>query len=138
MVPQQPEIKHQSERRRMSAITHIGQAKGLVKGLEKRERARNGGTLTDARARIARAMGVMPGTLFNLVYDRAKRIDENLRARLSAYAVADIEKEIAGLRHELAIASEMGEAPDAASVRRLEAVIADASALLSEMTGGRP
>lgn len=120
----------------MSALTNIGQAKGLVKGLERRERDRNGGTLSDARTRVARAMGVMPGTLFNLVYDRAKRIDENLRARLSAYAVADIEREIAGLRHELAIAREMGASPDAASVRRLEAVIEDASSLLSEMTGG--
>ena len=120
----------------MSAVTSIGQAKGLAKGLERRERDRNGGTLAQARARVARAMGVMPGTLFNLVYDRAKRIDENLRARLAAYAVADIEKEIAGLRRELAVAREMGAAPDAAAVRRLEAVIAEATGLLSEMTGG--
>lgn len=121
----------------MSAVSYVGQAKGLVRNLERRERDRNGGTLIEARNRIARAMGVMPGTLYNLAYDRLKRIDETFRARLSDYAIKDIEHELASLHHELAMARALGAFADPQALRRLEAVIAEATALLAETTGER-
>lgn len=121
----------------MSALTHMGQARELARNLEKREQQRNGGTIVEARQRLARRIGVMPGTLYNLVFDRLKRLDEGLRLRLSEYAVRDLEHEIESLSHELGVARSLGQAQDDELVGRLERAAARALALHREAVEGR-
>ena len=104
----------------------------LLRGLEVRERDRGGGSLNAARLRIARRIGVVPGTLYNIAFNRVKRIDEAIRFRLSEYAIADLEREIERLNHELELAKALGRAQDQRLVQRLEAVRDRAAACLAE------
>lgn len=121
----------------MSAVMGLASARDLARNATRREMDRRGGTLSEARGRIAQAMGVMPGTLYNLVYDRLKRLDDDLRSRLSAYAIEDLEHEIRARRHELEMARALGGPADPDAVTRIQAIIDEAIALLDE-TRGRP
>lgn len=105
-------------------------------GLERREQYRRGGTREEARERLARQMGLMPGTLFNLVRDRLKRLDDNLRERVVSYAIKEIEAEIGALEHELAMVRAVGGVPDDRKVSEIEALLERGQRLLSDVRGG--
>ncbi|MEE7460645.1 hypothetical protein MFUR16E_04525 [Methylobacterium fujisawaense] len=107
-------------------------ARLIAAGCEKREQDRNGGTRPEARARVARRMGVMPGTLYNLAANRLKKLDEAFKKRLTAYAVADLEREIEGYRHDLELARALGAPKDPETVRRIKAALESAQALYDE------
>ncbi len=110
----------------------MGTARDIVLGCERREQERHGGTRPEARARLARRMGVMPGTLYNLVFNRLKKLDEAFRERLTAYAIQDLEREIEGLTHELELARALGAPKDPGTVRRIKAALESAQALYDE------
>jgi hypothetical protein len=125
------EIFHQ-RRTGVSAGASIDTARDLVRGLELREQHRHGGSRQEARARLAGRMGVMPGTLYNLVFGRLKKFDEELRHRLTDYAIRDLEQEIEVLAHDLEVARALGAPQDQKAVRKLVSVIARAQALYDD------
>lgn len=118
----------------MSATT-IEAARRVARGLELREKARHGGSREDARARIAGRLGWSPGTLYNLARDRLKKFDRDLREQLAAYAVRDLEKELAALTAELEAARALGVAPDQTRLARLATAIETAQRLHDDLKG---
>ncbi|GHE83823.1 hypothetical protein GCM10019059_45360 [Camelimonas fluminis] len=118
----------------MTDATTLEQARELAGQLERREHFRHGGTRTQARERLARRLGVLPGTLYNLARDRLKRFDNNLRLALTNYAIRDLQSEIEGLTHELEMARQMGAASRPAGMERIEARLAQVKALMGEAT----
>lgn len=125
--------------KRMSAICAIDGARLVADGIERREQRRYGGTRDEARARVARRLGWTPGTLYNLARERLKRLDRDMREQLAAYAIRDLENEIADLTSELARARGLRSAEDLALVRKVEAVLAEAQGLHATIkAGGSP
>ena len=119
----------------MSDATMLDQARDLASVLERRELFRHGGTRAEARARLARRIGVLPGTLYNLARDRLKRLDNRLRIALTSYAIRDLQSEIESLTHELEIARKMGAGNrhEALEVEALEARMAMVKSLMEEI-----
>lgn len=116
----------------MNAVFSIDHVRDLAHGLEDREQARHGGSRDDARQRLARRLGVSPGTLYNLARDRLKKIDEDVRRRLTAYAVRELEQEIARLNRELEMARRMGGPIAPALVAEIASVLDRAQALYDQ------
>lgn len=120
----------------MTDAATLERARDLAKQLERREQFRHGGTRAQARTRLARRLGVLPGTLYNLARDRLKRFDNHLRLALTSYAIRDLQSEIEGLTHELEMAQQVGAAARPAGVERIEARLAQVKALLGEADHG--
>lgn len=118
----------------MNATT-LESARLLVRGAEEREQLRYGGTRVEARKRLARRIGIMPGTLYNLAYERLKRLDERVRDRIAAYVVADLNDEIERLSRDLETARTLGSAQDPKLVRQIAEVLKRAQALHNEIVG---
>lgn len=119
----------------MSATFAVDGARVVADGIERREQRRFGGSREEARKRVARKLGWSPGTLYNLARDRLKRLDSDLRRQLAAYAIDDLENEIATLTTELAAARRLGAAQDPAMVRKVASILAEAQALHAEISG---
>ncbi|PXW51300.1 hypothetical protein [Methylobacterium sp. B4] len=133
-----PEIRtfHPKERRVMYATADLEIARSLADGIEKREQARRGGNRDEARQRVARRVGLSPGTLYNLARNRLKRLDSDLRSRLAAYAIQDLENELADLSAELEQARRLGIPSDATIVQKVAAARDRAEALYASLTNG--
>lgn len=115
----------------MSTAT-LETVRALAEGLEQREQLRNGGSREEARARLARRIGIMPGTLYNLARDRLKGINADVRDRLMAHVIEDLQSQIARHTHDIQIARQLGAHP--ASPRMVEAqrLLGELEALLAE------
>lgn len=120
----------------MYATADLEIARSLADGIEKREQARRGGNRDEARQRVARRVGLSPGTLYNLARNRLKRLDSDLRSRLAAYAIQDLENELADLSAELEQARRLGIPSDAAIVQKVAAARDRAVALYASLTNG--
>jgi len=83
----------------------------------------------DALARVARAAGLMPGTVANLIRGRLKYVERAERA-LNDLLVASIERRITELENELAILRASGVDAGDADVVGAEAAISQAWACL--------
>lgn len=116
----------------MSDATTMDRMRELADGMERREMHRHGGTRTEARARLASRIGVLPGTLYNLGRDRLKRLDVRLREALTRHAARDLKSEIERLTHELEIAHALGASAAASDVAAMETLLAEAKALIGE------
>lgn len=127
----------QPQERALSTAT-LDDFKRLAEACEKREQLRSGGSREDARQRLARRIGVLPGTLYTLARDRLKRLDANLRDRLTAYAISDLQSEMERLAHDLAMARQMGAHQDSPMVADIEKHLAAARALIAEAANGKP
>jgi len=121
----------------MSGGLSLDSARRIASECEIREQIRNGGSRTDARVRLARRLGSpwSPGTLYNLARDRLKRLDADLRDRLSAYAVSGLEADIQKLHSDLEAARALGRAQDPAHVRKVAAAYERARRLYEDVTG---
>jgi len=75
----------------------------LARRTVERDQMRLGLTQEQAAATIARRIREAPGTILRLVKGQAKRVDHAVREKLTAYAVRQLETEIQGLEHELAL-----------------------------------
>lgn len=113
---------------KMSAV--VG-AVEIARTLEKRERGKVLGR-DIARARIAEKLRIGIGTFENLVRGRIKRIDADLRDRVHALFIRELEHEIAQLTHQLAVARITSDRPDSPQVFEAKAHLAAAHALLSK------
>lgn len=121
----------------MNAANMIYEARILADSIERREQFRHGGNRAEARIRVARKLGLSPGTLYNLARDRLKRLDAELRNRLATYAIADLENEIASLSTDLATARRLGLPESPSLVGKVSAVLAEAQALHAQLCGGQ-
>lgn len=117
---------------KMSTVASITDFKKLAEASEKREQLRHGGTREHARERIARRLGINPGTLYNLARDRLKRIDASFRDALTAYAVKDLQADIERLTHELELARQMGAHQDSPHISEIERHLKAARDLIAE------
>ncbi len=119
----------------VNAHLTLDAARVLAEGLELREQRRNGGSRQEARERVARRVGITPGTLYNLARDRLKKLDADLRHQLAAYAIRDLQHEIASLTSQLEGARSLGGAQDPRLVRAIEETLSSAQRLHAAMHG---
>ncbi len=124
--------------RRVSAGIYLDTAETLARGCVERHARRTGRTIDEARDDCASGFGWSPGTLYNLLRGRLKKLDADLRAGLTRYAVKDLQHEIAALTRELEIAQGLGRPQDPHLVGEAAALLSQAQALHDRMVGGAP
>jgi len=93
--------------------------------LVREEAAYRGIDRMTARQIVAREAGISPGTLENLLRGRLKYV-ERIADRLNALVIRKIEKRIAELEHELAIARHVSARPDEAAIFAAQSALDDA------------
>lgn len=119
----------------MNAAVYLDQARDIAMPLIKREQLRSGRTHDAARDEIARRVGWAPGTLYNLMRDRLKKLDGDLRASLTAYAIEDLQNEIQALGRQLESAERLGRAQDTAMAEKAARVLIEAQSLHARLSG---
>ncbi len=119
----------------MNATVYLDHARGLAEACVTREASRYGLNRDVARNRVASRLGWPPGTLYNLLRDRLKKLDGELRQQLTAYAIKDLKHEIEGLSRELENAERLGAAQDPSLVCKAAALLADARDLHARLSG---
>ena len=88
---------------RKGSVVSIAVSYSMARRAVEREQTRQGLTQEQAATTIARRIREAPGTILRLVKGQAKRIDGAVRDKLTAYACRQLEAEIEGLSHELAL-----------------------------------
>lgn len=116
----------------MSSAAYVDEARRIASDLEREERAA-GLKASDARKRIARRLGCMPGTLTNLALGRLKKIEEGFIARLHAERVRVLTERLQRASHEMDMAIQIGIRRDCAEMAHLEAAMQKAQKLLTEL-----
>lgn len=123
-------VSNHHQEYRVSYVTHIDDVRSWVSALAQRER-RRGAKNTVVRERLARAIGCAKGTIENILNGRLKRVDAALRERVHSALVAEIEREIKALTHELEILRAAGGDARRIEVAEIEACLEKARALLA-------
>ena len=116
----------------MTAVASDTLARQWARQLEDREIACHGLTRIAARAKVARHVGVTPGTLENLSRSRLKGVREWLYSRLLAAVTASAEKELAALQHEYQTLLALGQRRSDRAVQEVAQGIARLRGLLNE------
>ena len=116
----------------MTAVASDALARQWARQLEDREAARNGLSRVAARAKVARQIGVTPGTLENLSRNRLKGVREWLYARLLAAVTKQAELELAALQHEHQTLLALGQGRDDRTAQEVVEGIARLRGLLSD------
>jgi hypothetical protein len=83
----------------------------------------------DARKVVAREIGVTPGTLENLSRGRLVNIDR-IAARINAYAVKRIHRQIARLEHDIKVARVVAAGTDLPDFDAAQAALEKAKSLM--------
>ncbi|GAB6842344.1 hypothetical protein HNR00_003553 [Methylorubrum rhodinum] len=120
----------------MSAGVYLEEARTLAGTCIARERARHGGNADEARDRLARRIGWAPGTLYNLMRERLKGLDYDLRLRLTEYAVEDLQNEIDALTREMERARNLRGPQSVALADKAQKLLTEAQALHARLGGG--
>jgi len=115
---------------RVSYATHIDDVRSWVSALAQRERRRGAKTQV-VRERLARAIGCAKGTIENIMNGRLKRVDAWLRESIRRALIAEIEREIKALTHELEILRAAGGDARRLEVAEIEACLERARSLLA-------
>ena len=95
----------------MSATTYIDRAREWGDRLEKRERAKTGLPLNEARKRVAHRLGASPGTLENLHRGRLKNIAAHFYDRMRWLVINELQAEVAAHEHEIEVLLRAGVGP---------------------------
>jgi len=114
----------------MSSVAVDTVARDWTRRLERAEASRTGLPIEDARKRVARRLGVLPGTLENIGKGRIKGIRNWVAQKIRQAVIREIEAEIARLQHELEMARRCGTRLDSELVGEIETHLAAVSALL--------
>lgn len=93
--------------------------------LIREEAAFHGIDRATARQRVAREAGIAPGTLENLLRGRLKYV-ERIADKINALVIAKIEKRIAQLEGDLAIARLKSSRPDEAAIFAAQSALDEA------------
>lgn len=113
----------------MNATLSLSEAESLAQRCVARHANRYGLDQDTARDRVAGYLGWSPGTLYNLLRRRLKKLDGDLRADLTAYAIKDLRDEIAALGRELEDAERLGRPQILAMAEKAAGVLAEAQVL---------
>jgi len=123
-------VSNHHQEYRVSYVTHIDDVRSWVSALAQRERRRGAKTQV-VRERLARAIGCAKGTIENIMNGRLKRVDAWLRESIRRALIAEIEREIKALTHELEILRAAGGDTRRLEVAEIEACLEKARSLLS-------
>lgn len=121
----------------MNAAAYIDETRLIARKLEDKIASKLG-CINRARAAISRRIGggFLPGTLERLRKGRLKRMDGWVSDRIRSLLVAEIQREIEALQHDLAIYHRAGNAPVGPSeIEEAEALLARARSVLEAATG---
>lgn len=92
-------------------MTAATMAQSMVRRLETMERMRSGAPLKSVRPRVARAVGLSPGTLENIRRGRTKDPRFSVIEKLRAALIRELEREKRAHEHELQILMQIGADP---------------------------
>lgn len=98
----------QFETKTMNAVVDIETANRFSTRLENIEAQRLGVCVSKARERIARRIGVSPGTLENMRRLRTKVVPNWIMSRIRAELIAVLHTEIKRLEHEITVCRQAG------------------------------
>jgi hypothetical protein len=112
-----------------NALAEAAEAKSLTDVLINQEHRRVGDRQL-ARQRVARSLGVSPGTLENLQRSRLKKISGWLRDALRERVVRELESEVVRLQHEISVLRRTGVDPRG---HEMAAARADLSSVLAAL-----
>jgi ABC-type phosphate transport system auxiliary subunit len=115
----------------VSSVTFDHSANNLARALEDRVRAQQGVPLSAARAIVARRLNLLPGTLENLRRNRVKDVRQRVADRLRAAYLRELEREHAGLEHELACLKATGARLNSDEITEVETDLARLRAALN-------
>ena len=107
-------------------------ARDWTREMERRERAKTGGSIQDVRPVIARRVGTTPGAIEHVSRGRAKGIRAHLYAAIQRAFIAMLADEIKRAEHEICMARACGLDADADEVAALDAGIQAAKAILRD------
>ena len=102
----------------MSAAEYSAHREALI-WLEEREAKRIGGPISLARAALARAMKLSPGTLLDIRKGRLKSLRGNVERAIDAALIDGLKNEIMRLENALAMAEARGMAADRREIKSL-------------------
>lgn len=108
----------------------IAASHAIARRAVEREQMRRGLTQEQAAGWIAGRIREAPGTILRLVKGQAKRIDRAVSDKLTAFAVRQLETEIQGLEHELAVLRRSGADPRSLCIAEIEGHLAHARRLM--------
>lgn len=111
----------------IAAVAHFS------KRLVRKEQERAGGCAETALASVARRLRAAPGAFANIIRMRVKKVSADLRDRIVAAALSDIEHEIERLDHDKRLLEGMGCGPSHSDVVTLEGALATARDALARM-----
>lgn len=97
------------------------------------EQVRAGLSVPEATKRVARRIKTTVNTIDGILRHRTKRVCDDLRARIIAAALSDIEKQIEQLDHDKRLLEAMGYGPSCDDYRAAEAALATARECLARM-----
>lgn len=115
----------------IAAVAHFS------KRLVRKEQERSGGCSETALASVARRLRAAPGAFANIIRMRVKKVSADLRDRIVAAALADIEHEIERLDHDKKLLEGMGCGPSHSDLVTLESALETARSALARMRAGR-
>lgn len=113
---------------KMSSVTLHTKENALV--LIKRETVRSDLTIQEAIKSVARKARLSPGTIFNLVNDRLKKMSFEVFEKINALALSEINSEIQRLEHERQILLQSGSVSFAVEIQEVDALLAKAKRLM--------
>lgn len=116
----------------MSAAANAELAQEWAERMERRESARSGLPLKEARPIVARRIGVAPGTLENLRRGRIKDPRKSLFDRLKSAMVRELEAEMRAHEHEIQILKQIGEDPRGDAFAEVETRLSEIREVLAE------
>lgn len=99
--------------------------------LDQREQLRNGGNIASARKRVARRIGVAPGTLENIRRGRTKGVRNWIVSKIYDALMSEKQNEIRRLTHELEILRQCGVDSREDQIGEVEAHLAKAREILT-------
>jgi len=102
-----------------------------LEGLLAREKVRTGVTVPDAIRIVARRAKVAPGTIFNLINGRLKKLSVDVCGSIQRLAISELSQEIQRLEHERTVLIQSGVAHTSIDFCEVETYLAKAKALLT-------
>jgi transcriptional regulator with XRE-family HTH domain len=111
-------------------MTNVDVESVWVERLLRAERRRSGVSTVLARRRVARKLGVAPGTIENIQRGRSKGLRGWVIERIRAAVIEALNQEIAGAQHELELARQSRGGPCTPEIAAVEAAVEQARRLL--------
>jgi hypothetical protein len=115
----------------LSSAAFVDRAHGIAERLVSAEKAQ-GYKSPEARKRVASRIGCAPGTIWNLLRRRLKRVPEGFIAKLHADNVRRLQAELARAEHEYQLALQIGMDPASHEMAALARSTRELLALIEE------